>query len=236
MCSSPFTCRESLPLPLQGDLVEIAHSGLQRPVPMWLVERIWTDVTWPRALHAHVHRLANMFHTVHLLTPGTPVVQIILQGLPKEVRLFVNLWENRLPLTWIFYINNLFPNNGLNCSFQPSTVQHGVHFVNWGPMYSKIDILAAYASGHGQLMIDKLLLGHVFVFLVIPNQSLRETQLRTKGHVQIILLIYEGGVLWYCNWSKVCVPMCLSGPEWSCNQHWSHCTSITAGKNLWANQ
>lgn len=42
-------------------------------------------------------------------------------------------------------------------------------------------------------MIDKLLLGHDLVFLVIPNQSLRETQLRTKGQVQIILLIYEGG-------------------------------------------
>lgn len=40
MCSSPFTCTESLPLPLQGVLVEHALSNRQRLNPMWLQTKL----------------------------------------------------------------------------------------------------------------------------------------------------------------------------------------------------
>ena len=39
-------------------------------------------------------------------------------------------------------------------SFKSSSTQHDVHFVNYGPIYFKIDDKAAYALGRGYLVID----------------------------------------------------------------------------------
>ena len=41
-------------------------------------------------------------------------------------------------------------------SFKSSSIQHDVHFVNYGPVYFKIDDKAGYASGQGCLVIDRL--------------------------------------------------------------------------------
>ena len=40
-------------------------------------------------------------------------------------------------------------------SSKSSSMQHDVHFVNYGPIYLKIDVEAGYASGRGSLLIDK---------------------------------------------------------------------------------
>ena len=42
-------------------------------------------------------------------------------------------------------------------SFKSSSTQHDVHFVNYGPIYFKIDHKAGYALGRGYLVIDRSL-------------------------------------------------------------------------------
>ena len=42
-------------------------------------------------------------------------------------------------------------------SFKSSSIQHDVHFVNYGPIYFKIDNKAGYALGRGYLVINRLL-------------------------------------------------------------------------------
>ena len=40
-------------------------------------------------------------------------------------------------------------------SVKSSSIQHDVHLVNYGPIYSKIDNKAGYALGRGYLVIDR---------------------------------------------------------------------------------
>ena len=42
-------------------------------------------------------------------------------------------------------------------SFKSSSTQHDVHFVNYGPIYFKIDNKAGYALGWGYLVIERSL-------------------------------------------------------------------------------
>ena len=42
-------------------------------------------------------------------------------------------------------------------SFKSSSIEHDVHFVNYGSMYLKIDNKSAYALGWGYLVTDMLL-------------------------------------------------------------------------------
>ena len=41
--------------------------------------------------------------------------------------------------------------------FKSSSIQHDVHFVNYGPIYFKIDYKAGYVFGRGYLVIHRLL-------------------------------------------------------------------------------
>ena len=77
-----------------------------------------------------------------------------LHWLQKEVRLYKSLRENDLTSQLIHYLNKHFPNEIMVSipSFK-SSIQHDVHFVNYGPIYSKTDNKAAYALGRGYLVI-----------------------------------------------------------------------------------
>ena len=59
----------------------------------------------------------------------------------------------------IYELSKLIPNDFmvLVASFKSSSIQNDVHFINYGPIYSKIDDKAEYALGRDYLVIDRLL-------------------------------------------------------------------------------
>ena len=56
--------------------------------------------------------------------------------------------------------------------FKSFSTQHGVHLVNYGHIYGKIDNQAWYALGLGYLVVDKLLTWHVLWFSVRSSQDI----------------------------------------------------------------
>ena len=60
----------------------------------------------------------------------------------------------------IYELSELIPNDLMVSvsSFKSSSIQHDVHFLNYGPIYFKIDNKAGYTLGRGFLVTDRSLL------------------------------------------------------------------------------
>ncbi len=73
-----------------------------------------------------------------------------LHWLQKEVRLYRSLCENEPTSLLIYYLSKPFPDEFVVsvAGFKSSLIQLDVHLVN-GPINTKIDNKAAYASGRG---------------------------------------------------------------------------------------
>lgn len=76
-------------------------------------------------------------------------------GLPKDIRLYVSLWENDPASHLISHVSKQFPVEFMVTvpTFKSSSIQHDVHLVNYG----KTDDKVGYDLGCGHLVIDMLL-------------------------------------------------------------------------------
>lgn len=104
--------------------------------------------------------LINLAHNVEIGSFATKLDTMEVTSLEWPARssstgckkdFYINLWENNLSSQLIYCLGKHFFNDFMVsfASFRYCTVQHGVHFVNDGPILSKINNKERYALGSG---------------------------------------------------------------------------------------
>lgn len=104
--------------------------------------------------------LINLAHNVEIGSFATKLDTMEVTSLEWPARssstgckkdFYINLWENNLSSQLIYCLGKHFFNDFMVsfASFRYCTVQHGVHFVNDGPILRKINNKERYALGSG---------------------------------------------------------------------------------------
>lgn len=92
----------------------------------------------------------------------------------KDLRLYISPWENYPTSHLIYFLSSRFLNEFMVSvnSFESSSIHNEVRWVNYGPIYGKIDYKVGHVWGRGYLVIDKAPPWRVHQFSVRLNPKI----------------------------------------------------------------